>query len=44
MGFLGIIVVFAMVFGGFVIAGGHMSVILKSAPIEMMIINRKSVV
>ena len=38
MGFLGIIVVFAMVFGGFVIAGGHMSVILKSAPIEMMII------
>lgn len=38
MGFVGIIVVFAMVFGGFVIAGGHMSVILKAAPIEMMII------
>lgn len=38
MGFVGIIVVFAMVFGGFVIAGGHMSVIAKSAPIELMII------
>lgn len=38
MGFVGIIVVFAMVFGGFVIAGGHMSVILKAAPIELMII------
>ncbi len=38
MGFVGIIVVFAMVFGGFIIAGGHMSVILKAAPIEMMII------
>lgn len=38
MGFVGIIVVFVMVFGGFVIAGGHMSVILKAAPIEMMII------
>lgn len=38
MGFVGILVVFAMVFGGFVIAGGHMSIILKAAPIEMMII------
>ncbi len=38
MGFVGIIVVFAMVFGGFVIAGGHLSVIAKSAPIELMII------
>ncbi len=38
MGFVGIIVVFVMVFGGFVIAGGHMSIILKAAPIEMMII------
>ncbi len=38
MGFVGIIVVFAMVFGGFVIAGGNMSIILKAAPIEMMII------
>lgn len=38
MGFVGIIVVFVMVFGGFIIAGGNMTVIIKSAPIEMMII------
>lgn len=38
MGFVGVIVVFAMVFGGFILAGGHMSVILKSAPLELMII------
>lgn len=38
MGFVGIIVVFVMVFGGFLLAGGHMSVILKSAPLELMII------
>ncbi len=38
MGFVGIIVVFAMVFGGFIIAGGNMSVILRAAPIELMII------
>jgi chemotaxis protein MotA len=38
MGFVGILVVFIMVFGGFIIAGGHISVILKAAPIELMII------
>lgn len=38
MGFIGIGVVFAMVFGGFIMAGGHMSVILKAAPLELMII------
>lgn len=38
MGFVGILVVFGTVFGGFIIAGGHMSVILKAAPIEMLII------
>lgn len=38
MGFVGVIVVFVMVFGGFILAGGHMSVILKSAPLELMII------
>ncbi len=38
MGFVGIIVVFVMVFGGFLIAGGNMSVIIKAAPIELMII------
>ena len=38
MGFVGILIVFGTVFGGFIIAGGHMSVIFKSSPIEMMII------
>jgi len=38
MGFVGILVVFGTVFGGFIIAGGHMRVILQAAPIEMMII------
>ncbi len=38
MGFVGILVVFGMVFGGFIIAGGHMSVIIKAAPLELMII------
>jgi chemotaxis protein MotA len=38
MGYVGILVVFAMVFGGYIIAGGHMSVIIKAAPIELMII------
>jgi len=38
MGFVGIAVVFITVFGGFLIAGGNMSVIIKSAPIEMLII------
>ena len=43
MGFVGIIVVFVMVFGGFIIAGGHISVILKAAPIELMIIGGAAV-
>lgn len=38
MGFVGILVVFGTVFGGFIIAGGHMSVIIKAAPIELTII------
>ncbi|HPI41831.1 MAG TPA: flagellar motor stator protein MotA [Pseudobdellovibrionaceae bacterium] len=38
MGFVGVIVVFIMVFGGFLIAGGNMSIILKAAPLELMII------
>lgn len=38
MGFVGIIVVFVMVFGGFILAGGKMTVIIKAAPIELMII------
>ena len=38
MGFVGIIIVFVTVFGGFMIAGGNMSVIIKAAPIELLII------
>ncbi len=35
---IGIVVVFAMVFGGFMLAGGHFDVIIKAAPFEMMMI------
>ena len=38
MGFVGIIIVFVMVFGGFMLAGGHLSIILRAAPLELMII------
>ncbi len=38
MGFVGIIVVFAMVFGGYILEGGKMHVIFSSAPLEIMII------
>jgi len=38
MGFVGIIVVFGMVFGGYVIHGGHFGVFAESAPVELMII------
>jgi chemotaxis protein MotA len=38
MGFIGILIVFGTVFGGFILAGGHLTVILRAAPIEMMII------
>lgn len=35
---IGIVLLFAMVFGGYTIAGGKMGVILKSLPYEMMMI------
>lgn len=38
MGFVGILVVFGMVFGGYVIHGGKFPVIIHSAPTELMII------
>lgn len=38
MGFIGIIVVFGMVFGGYMIHGGKFPVIIHSAPTELMII------
>src|SRR4051794_26226132 len=38
MGFIGLIVVFGMVFGGYLIHGGKMGIIFHSAPTELMII------
>lgn len=38
MGFVGILVVFGMVFGGFALAGGSFGIIIKATPLEMMII------
>ncbi|MEZ5669513.1 MAG: flagellar motor stator protein MotA [Alphaproteobacteria bacterium] len=35
---IGIVVVFAMVFGGFIAAGGHLEVIIEALPFEMIII------
>ncbi len=35
---IGVVVVFGMVFGGFMLAGGHFDVIIKAAPFEMMMI------
>ena len=38
IGIVGIIVVFAMVFGGYLLAGGKMAIIMKSLPYELMMI------
>lgn len=38
LGIVGIIVVFGMVFGGYLLAGGKMTIIMKSLPFEMMMI------
>ena len=35
---VGLVVVFGMVFGGFVLAGGHFEVLLEAAPMEFMMI------
>jgi chemotaxis protein MotA len=43
LGFLGIFVVFFMVFGGYLAAGGKMGIILKALPFEMMIIGGAAV-
>jgi chemotaxis protein MotA len=40
---IGIIVVFVMVFGGFMLAGGHFDTIIKAAPFEMMMIGGAAV-
>lgn len=38
IGFVGIVLVFGMVFGGYLLAGGKMGIILKSLPFEMIMI------
>ena len=35
---IGLAVVFGMVFGGFMLAGGHFEVIIEAAPMEFMMI------
>lgn len=42
-GMIGIVLTFAMVFGGYVLAGGHIGVILHALPHEMMIIGGAAV-
>ncbi len=43
VGIIGIITIFAMVFGGYLAAGGKMGIILKSLPFEMMMIGGAAV-
>ena len=43
IGIIGIVVIFAMVFGGYLAAGGKMGIILKSLPFEMMMIGGAAV-
>ncbi len=38
VGIIGIVVIFVMVFGGYLVAGGKMGIILQSAPHELIII------
>ena len=43
IGIVGIVVIFAMVFGGYLAAGGKMGIILKALPFEMMMIGGAAV-
>ena len=43
IGLIGILVIFGMVFGGYVLAGGKFGIILKSLPFELMIIGGASI-
>ena len=38
IGFIGIAIIFVMVFGGYILAGGKIGIILKSLPFELMMI------
>ncbi len=40
---IGILIVFGMVFGGFLMAGGHLDVILRALPFELMMIGGAAV-
>jgi chemotaxis protein MotA len=42
-GLIGIVVIFAMVFGGYLAAGGKLGIILKSLPFELMMIGGAAV-
>ena len=42
-GIVGIIVVFVMVFGGYILAGGKLGIIIKALPFEMMMIGGAAV-
>ena len=38
VGIIGIVMIFVMVFGGYLAAGGKMGIILKAAPFELTMI------
>jgi len=43
IGLIGIVVIFVMVFGGYILAGGKMGLIIKALPFEMMMIGGAAV-
>lgn len=43
LGIIGIVVIFVMVFGGYILAGGKLGIIMKSLPFEMMMIGGAAV-
>jgi chemotaxis protein MotA len=43
LGIIGIVVIFAMVFGGYIAAGGKIGIIIKALPFEMMMIGGAAV-
>ncbi|TYB87879.1 flagellar motor stator protein MotA [Oceaniovalibus sp. ACAM 378] len=43
LGLIGIVVIFVMVFGGYIAAGGKMGIIMKSLPFELVIIGGAAV-
>ena len=43
LGFVGIGVIFVMVFGGYILAGGKLAIIMKALPFELMMIGGAAV-